>query len=388
MAIVDWDAWGAVACSAVAADCIAMIVATAQARALAENREKGFMGIIFINLTEIGKVARSDLRPVSRSLGSDNRDQCLGPRCELTQELQEGWLVGNRPAGDRTHGAPDPLRIDRPGGEATLFDFLTHGGFGNDGDGLFGLHGRLHSLDILEFGDQCDLHARLTQHLVEMPAGGNVGREADEALSVELLKRDGAFAPQRMLRGHHEHEFLLPAGDGSQAGARLGIGDQSQISPAILHRLVDLLGLAIVDGDLDSGMVFSEQLEERREIVERDADDTGHSELPSEFAARDAEARAEALVAGQDVAADLQVDATLGREGEVVVATVDERDAEALLHRTDLLAHRALGDAARLGGAGKVPRVAEIAEDLEALDMHEAESALVLHQIPRPNHVP
>ena len=54
----------------------------------------------------------------------------------------------------------------------------------------------------------------------------------------------------------------------------------------------------------------------------------------------------------------------------MIVGPVDERNAEAFLHGTDLLTHRALGDPARLGGPRKASRIAEIAEDLEALDMH------------------
>ena len=84
--------------------------------------------------------------------------------------------------------------------------------------------------------------------------------------------------------------------------------------------------------------------------MQGDADDAGDAEFPYESSARDAKARSEAVKAREDIAARLEVDAALRGQGEVF-SVVDERDAEAFLDCTYLLAHRALGDAACLSGA-------------------------------------
>jgi len=213
----------------------------------------------------------------------------------------------------------------------------------------------------------------------------DVGGEAGEAFPLELAQRNGSLARELVARRHDEHELLLPAGDGPETGPCLGVGDQSQIGAAILDSIVDFICLAVVDGHFDARMILAELFEKRWKIVERDADDACHAECAAEFAACDAEAGVEAVIARQDVAADLEVDATLGGEGEAVIAPVDERNTKAFLDRADLLADRALCDAAGLRCPGKVPGVAEVAEDLEALDVHNAESALVDREIPRGN---
>jgi hypothetical protein len=79
------------------------------------------------------------------------------------------------------------------------------------------------------------------------------------------------------------------------------------------------------------------------------------------------------------------VNVSLRGEGEGIPTPIDERNAESFLHGADLLTHSALGDSARLGRPRKTTGVTEVAEDLEALDMHGAESAFRHPMIPRLN---
>jgi hypothetical protein len=179
------------------------------------------------------------------------------------------------------------------------------------------------------------------------------------------------FLPREgMPRRHDENKALLPAGDGTKSGARLGIGDQPQIGTSILDGIINFIGLSVINRHFDARMGLSELLENGRQVVKRDADDAGNAEFAAEFAAGHSEECAEALIAVEDIAAGLEVDMSLGREGEVVVAPVDERHAEKFLHRADLLTHSALRDPTRFGGSRKAARVAKVTEDLEALDMH------------------
>jgi len=104
--------------------------------------------------------------------------------------------------------------------------------------------------------------------------------------------------------------------------------------------------------------------------VERDADDTGDSQFATKFAASYPESRAKAVVASNDVPADLPVDMAFRGEAESLFVAVNQRDSETFFHRPDLLADGALGDAACLGGAREAAGFTKIAEDLESLDVH------------------
>jgi hypothetical protein len=189
-------------------------------------------------------------------------------------------------------------------------------------------------------------------------------------LAIEMLKPHRLLARERVSWRHDEDQSFLPAGDGAQARAGLGISYESEVSASILDGLIDLLGLAVVDFDFDSGMGLAKLLQQGREIVKGDTDDAGDAKLASEFSARNTEACPEALIAVEDVSADLEIDTPFGSDLEGFPAAVNQGYAEVFFHGPYLLAHCALCDSARFGGAGEISRITEIAEDLESLDMH------------------
>ena len=307
---------------------------------------------------------KRDLATLSR------RDKCLGPRGQKAEELEQGGLLRHRPASDGSHGTPHPLCVELPSTQGSLLDFLPHGGLGNNRYRLFGFHGGLHGLDVLQLSDIGDLHADRAQCFVKMLPGWNVRAESDEALSVQMLQSQRLPAREGVSGWHDQNKALLPAGDGAQAGPCLRISDEPEISTAILDGLVDLLRLAVVNGDFDAGVGLTKLLKHGREIMQGNTDDAGDAKPALELSAGDAEASSEAVVAVQNVAADFEIDVPLGSEVEGFLIPIDQRNAEAFFHGSDLLAHRALGDAACFGGSGEISRVAEIAEDLESLDMH------------------
>ena len=118
----------------------------------------------------------------------------------------------------------------------------------------------------------------------------DVGAQSDEALSVELVEGERFFALEAMAGGHHQNQLFLPAGHGPQTRPGFWVGHQTEIGAPVPDGFVDFLRLAVIDSHLHAGVVLPEFLEQGGQVVQRDADDAGDAEFPSEFPAGHAEA--------------------------------------------------------------------------------------------------
>ena len=120
-------------------------------------------------------------------------------------------------------------------------------------------------------------------------------------------------------------------------------------------------------------MSLAELLEYRREIVQGDADHARKAERTIEGAPGNPKTGSEALKAGKNITAGLEINDSFGGQGEGISCPVDQRNPKLFFHDAYLLTHRALGDAACFRRSGKAAGVAQIAEDLESLNIHGAE---------------
>ena len=302
-------------------------------------------------------------------------EQGSGSRREKTEKLEQGCLLRHGASRDRSHGAPHPFRGDMPAGQGSLPDFLVRRAFGNDGNGLFRRHGCLDRLDIVQFRDVGHTHSVLAENFIKVLARRNIRRQAHIAFALKLAQIDRAPAVKGMSRRCDKDQALLPAGDGAETWAGFGIGDQSQISAAFGHCIVNFLSLAVVDRDIDTRMGFAELLEHRGKIVQGDTNHACEAKFAIKGAAGNPEAGSEAVKAGENIPACLEIDDSFWSQREGIAPPVDEWNSELFFHDAYLLADRALGDTAGFRRAGKAASVAQIAEDLESLNVHSAEFA-------------
>ena len=81
----------------------------------------------------------------------------------------------------------------------------------------------------------------------------------------------------------------------------------------------------------------------------------------------------------QDLLGRLVDALTLAGELELLLAPIDEQRLEMSLHRARLLADRGLGDGIELGRLGETPRLHQVGEHLENVDLHKPLADYLLH---------
>ena len=230
-----------------------------------------------------GKLIRKDGLFVPRELqaaepGESEVAGFLRSPLEDVQELLHGrgeHLVLFVNGGQRTEEF-GPLDPDF--GQRLLGHFLQDGGLGHDGDAGLDFHRALDGFDVVELHHRLHRHAVVLQDFVNGFAGGNIGFEADEFLarSTATSLIDFVFG-QRMLRMADQHQRILAQGDQLQLGVLGRIGHQPQIHHVAQHVLINLVGPAVFDMDIDGGKELEEFFQVRRQIVQADAVNGRHA---------------------------------------------------------------------------------------------------------------
>jgi len=215
---------------------------------------------------------------------------------------------------------------------------------------------------------------------VDGTAGGDVGLEGDEFLTGDLgdgdfaADRPGLRCRQRVLGAADRHQAVAAEGDDLDQAARGGEGDEAEVAGAGEDVVVDLVGAAVFDVDVDAGVALEEALQVGGELVEADAVDGGDADRPGDEVAVLGDALGNAILEGIELLYDaeggLVKEPPLGGEGEVLAAAVDEGDAEAAFEGAELLADGGLGDAVGAGGLAEAAAVGQVAEDFEGFDLH------------------
>ena len=91
----------------------------------------------------------------------------------------------------------------------------------------------------------------LLQNLVQRLACGDVRLEADELLPGERFKLDGFLLGKRMLRVANQHQRVLAQRDDFELGVLGRIRDQPHVHDVAEHVLINLIGAAVFNMDVD-----------------------------------------------------------------------------------------------------------------------------------------
>jgi hypothetical protein len=149
-------------------------------------------------------------------------------------------------------------------------------------------------------------------------------------------------------------------------------GDEAEINRVVQDVLVNQVGAAVFDPDVDRGVVVQEFFDVGRQLVQADGVD-----------GRDADGAADDLLHLLQLALQLLIDVedflrrlidalALARQVELLLAAVDHQRLEIALHGARLLAHGRLRDAVQLCRLGEALGLDQVREDFEVFDLHTA----------------
>src|SRR5262249_17622066 len=130
---------------------------------------------------------------------------------------------------------------------------------------------------------------------------------------------------------------------------------------------------------------FQEFFQVGRQIVQADAVNGGHADGAGNDVFDLLQLAEERIVSLDDLLAVIVKNLALAGEPELFLAPLDQQRLELAFERTDLLADRRLGHVIDLGGLGETFGFGEVAEDLQAFDLHGNPARAVLPGGPNAN---
>ena len=252
-----------------------------------------------------------------------------------------------------------------------LAHFLRDGSLGDDGNAGVNLDGALDGLDVVELHRVLHLDGVLLENAVQGFTGGDIRLEADKLLAGDGLELDAFVFCQGVLGMADQDQRLLPERKDLQLAIASRIRDQAQINDIAEHILVNLVGAAVFDVDVDGGVGLEELLEVGRQIVQADAVDGGDPDGAGNDVLDLLQLAVEGVVSGDDLLAVVVKNLAFAGEAELLFAALNKERLEEALERTDLLAHRRLGHFIDLGSLGKALSFRQVAIDFKTLNLHK-----------------
>ena len=259
-----------------------------------------------------------------------------------------------------------------PSARATSIpDLISFCNAGRDRQPQARLDRALDGLDIVQLHRDHDGDAAGAQESVNQPTRGNVAVEGDEALPAQAHRGGTRSARQRVPRRAGEDQLVRPQRHELELRPAGGDGHDAQVDGAVQARLVDLVGAAVQEAQVDLGMGAEEGLHGGGQRVQADAGHRGDGHR----AGQDIGAVAQPLL---DESKPLQRRLRLGvedlpglRHAEGAPGRAVEQAAfVTALQRAQLLADRRLGDEVQPRRPREAARLDQVAEGLQGLDSH------------------
>ena len=160
-------------------------------------------------------------------------------------EKLDGERLGYIATGDPAEGSGDGGAGEVEADEFAALEFVAHGGFWEDGDGVFHEDRAFEGFDGIELevggeGDAC-----VGEVTVDDFSGGQISRERDELMDADEAGGDFGFVGEGVVGGADEDEFIIAEGLDFDAGAASGECDESEIGFAGEDVAVDVGGAVV-----------------------------------------------------------------------------------------------------------------------------------------------
>ena len=126
----------------------------------------------------------------------------------------------------------------------------------------------------------------------------------------------------------NKHQRVLAQWNHFQLGIARRVGDQTQINNVAQHILIDLVGTAIFQMDVDSGIGLEEFLQVGRQVVQADAVNGSHANRARDDVLDLLQAVVQGIVSLNDLLAVFVKHLALAREAEFLLAAFDQQRFE------------------------------------------------------------
>ena len=149
-------------------------------------------------------------------------------------------------------------------------------------------------------------------------------------------------------------------------------GDEAEIDGIVEDILINEVGAAVFDADVDRRVVVEEFFDVGRQFVQADGVDRGDADGTADDFLHLLQLALQFLVNVQDLLRRLIDALTFTGKIELLLAAINHQRLEIPLHRTGLLAGRRLRDAVQFGRLGEALRFDQIGKNLKVFNLHTA----------------
>ena len=168
------------------------------------------------------------------------------------------------------------------------------------------------------------LNAVFLQNFIQRFTGRDVRFEPDDFLVGERFKPHGFQLGERMLRVADEHERVFAECDDFNFWILDRIRDEAEVDDVARHVLVNLVGAAIFDVDVDRRITLHEPFDIRGQVVQTDAVDRCDADGAGNNVLQFRELVVQRLVGLDDLLAVIVKHLAFAREPEFFLAALDK----------------------------------------------------------------
>ncbi len=254
---------------------------------------------------------------------------------------------------DEGEGSAEVLVFELNDLEQVLGFFAGNGGLGKDGDTGVYFDSAFHCFNVVEFHNEFGVDVEFTEDAVGGFAGGDIGLEADEFMSVEAGDIDAGFFGEGMLGAGSEDEGVVVEREDFELFVFFGISDEPKVDGVVEDILVYHIGAPVFHTDVYLGILREKDFNVGGQFVKPDTVDGGNVDGAADFLSHFLKLAVEGLVKAEHFLGGTVEFFTFVGEAELFLATVNNEHLEMFFHAAQLLTDRGLSDPVKFGGSRK-----------------------------------
>lgn len=256
--------------------------------------------------------------------------------------------------------------------EQSFLDFLIHCASRNDRNPGVDLDGAFDGLNVVKLHHWQNVDAGVAENLIGSFPCGNVVVETDVSVFGEFFQVDDLAFGEGMFRAGDENQLVFKKRDVFEFPVFGGIRHDAQIHDVVENVFVDEVGSAVFQMDIYRRVSAEESLHVWRELVQSHAVDGGHADVSADDLLHLLQFTVETLVKVEDFLCRLVETLSFVCQLELFLTSVYDEYLEVVLHGSQLLANRGLGDPVDFGSLRKAFALNEVGKYFEVLDVHYA----------------